>query len=127
MGLTHNPHALNRWMLAGPEQARLIHDFEELFIPSNADFDFRHHEEREREAPQRRFQEQIHDLQSTIQNEFSNPFMDKCPELVILDTRYCADDTVIKTIQDIKCIGQKQYEKFKEEVFVKREKMYMIK
>ena len=103
-------------MLAGPEH---------LFIPSNADFDFRHHEERE--ASQRRFLEQINDLQSTIQNEFRNRFMDKCPELVILDTRYCADDTVIKTIQDIKCIGQKQYEKFKEEVFVKREKMYMIK
>ena len=120
VGLTQNPHAFNRWMLAGPEQARLIHDFEESFIPSNADFDFRHHEEGE--ASQRRFLEQINDLQLTIENEFGNPFEDKCPELVILDTRCCADDTVIKTIQDIKCIGQQQYETFKEEVLIKREK-----
>ena len=78
VGLTQNPLAFNRWMLAGPEQARLINNFEELLKPSNVEFDSRHHEEGE--ASQTRFLTQINDLNLTIQNEFGNPFKDECPE-----------------------------------------------
>ena len=39
VGLTENPYAFRRWMIAGPEQARLLLEFESQFLdledPSN--------------------------------------------------------------------------------------------
>ncbi len=32
VGLTQNPSAFRKWLLAGPEQARLIHEFEQQFL-----------------------------------------------------------------------------------------------
>jgi len=32
VGLTENPKAFRRWMIAGPEQARLLTEFEDRFL-----------------------------------------------------------------------------------------------
>ena len=42
IGLTENSVALQRWMVAGPQMARLITEFESTFLP---DLNYRHHEE----------------------------------------------------------------------------------
>jgi len=34
VGLTENPKAFKRWMVAGPEQARLLIEFEDQFMPA---------------------------------------------------------------------------------------------
>ena len=44
VGLTENPSAFRKWMIAGPEQARLLKDFEQEFIPNVANKQL-HHEE----------------------------------------------------------------------------------
>ena len=44
VGLTENPSAFRKWMIAGPEQARLLKEFErELSMEENNEY--HHHEE----------------------------------------------------------------------------------
>ena len=45
VGLTENLAALQRWMVSGPEMARLIGDFE-VSTKKRKKTDFRHHEQR---------------------------------------------------------------------------------
>ncbi len=45
VGLTKNPSAFRRWMMAGPEQPRLLQEFESQFM-DNANHNFLQHEER---------------------------------------------------------------------------------
>ena len=44
VGLTESPAALRRWMVSGPEMARLINDFEASVHHSKDMVDMRHHE-----------------------------------------------------------------------------------
>ena len=44
VGLTENPAALRRWMVTGPEMARLIGEFE-VSTMKKKKTDFRHHEQ----------------------------------------------------------------------------------
>lgn len=44
VGLTENPSAFRKWMVAGPEQARLLQEFEKEFIPEVVNQQ-KHHEE----------------------------------------------------------------------------------
>ena len=35
VGLTENPTAFRKWMVAGPEQARIIQEFEDTYMTAN--------------------------------------------------------------------------------------------
>ena len=61
------------------------------------------------------------DLIDTI-NKFGNPFLDDCPELIILNSHDCADDSVVATVRSIATIGLTQYKQYCEEVLISREK-----
>ena len=41
---------------------------------------------------------------------FGNTFEDDCPELLILNSRECADESVIETVRSIEALGTSQYE-----------------
>ena len=95
VGLTENPTAFRRWMLAGSEIARLITQFEEenfsnddAQIPSN----FRNHEQGL--STQITFQKQVNSFSETIRS-MGNPFLDDFSELVSLNNRNCMDESVI--------------------------------
>ena len=45
VGLTEDPHALERWMVAGPEISRLIHEFENNFHSLESQTSNKHHEQ----------------------------------------------------------------------------------
>ena len=45
VGLTQNPAALRRWMVSGPEMARLIEEFQASMEKPEEKTDFRHHEQ----------------------------------------------------------------------------------
>ena len=49
-----------------------------------------------------------------------NPFEDDCPELLALDSRNCASEDVVTTVQKIKNIGVTQYQKYINDVIVTR-------
>ena len=74
VGLTENPVAFRRWMLSGPEMARLLKQFEEECLPDydieNPD-NFLHHEQGL--ASQKTFQRQVDGLCDTIRR-MGNPF-----------------------------------------------------
>ena len=116
VGLTENPTALNRWMVCGSEISQLINQFESEFSVQETHL---HHEERI--ATQKAFKKQMKDLIDTI-NKFGNPFLDDCPELIILTSRDCADDSVVATVRSIATIGLTQYKQYCEEVLISREK-----
>ena len=52
--------------------------------------------------------------------EFGNPFLETGSELIILNSRVCADSKVVSSIRTLESLGTSQYLAFKEDVFVKR-------
>ena len=85
IGLTENPTAFRRWMLSGPEMARLQKEFENEYLPyadSDHPRNFQNHEQGF--SAQIIFQEQVNNLIDTIR-KMGNPFSDDFPELVKLD------------------------------------------
>ena len=105
VGLTENPSAFRKWMIAGPEQARLLKEFErELSMEENNEY--HHHEEGF--CTQKTFREQTLSLVETI-NEMRNPFLDDTPELLMLDTQNVVNESVVSTVRTVEAIGRDQY------------------
>ena len=96
VGLTENPSAFRRWMIAGPEQARLLTEFEVQFVCSDEETNLPHHEQNQ----------SVQDLfHKHVQADMGNPFLEKCPELLTLHTRHCASDSVVQTVRTIKDVA----------------------
>ena len=90
-----------RWMLTGPETARLIIQFEEQYLHDNDPENPRNFQNHETgQASQRTFQRQVNKLTSVIRS-MGNPFLDDFPELVRLDSRDCMDAEVAKTVMTL--------------------------
>ena len=73
-------------MICGPEIAKLYDEFESDFHVG--DVHLRHEEGL---ASQRTFKKQTQSLIDTV-TEFGNPFLDDYPELLILNSRDCAEE-----------------------------------
>ena len=84
IGMTENPATLRRWIVAGPEQARLLKEFESQ-LSNSEDAHKLHHEQCL--SVQELFKKNVIDLCGTISN-MGNPFLDDCPELLFLNTRH---------------------------------------
>ena len=112
IGLTENPAAFKRWMLSGPELARLQRKFEkDYFSHANSDNlkNFENHEEGL--ATQKAFQKQVISLLKTFER-MGNPFLDDFPELVTLDNRNCVDESVALAMYTLENTGIKQYQDY---------------
>ena len=116
VGLTENPSAFKKWMIAGPEQARLLKEFEQEYI-SEEDKKQQHHEEGL--STQKIFKGQALTLVTTISG-MSNPFLDDTPELLTLDTRNVIDGSVVNTVRTVESVGRDQYNKYHKTVIVDR-------
>ncbi len=81
IGLTENARALHRWMVAGPEIARVVDEFEQSSV---TDPDTTHHDQ----VPsiQNTFQKNVRALCLAIE-ESGNPFMEDSNDLYVLDTK----------------------------------------
>ena len=105
--------AFRRWMLSGPEMARLLKQFEEECLPDydieNPD-NFLHHEQG-LASQKKTFQRQVDGLCDTIRR-MGNPFLDDFPDLVTLDSRNCADESVVAALHTLVDTGKKQYQDF---------------
>ena len=114
VGLTENPAALRRWMVSGPEMARLIGEFEVSTKKRNKT-DFRHHEQRKH--AQMTFGRDITSLTDVIK-EIGNPFAENSKDLLVLDSRDLTVPAVIDTLRQIKSLGQEQYDTYVNERLV---------
>ena len=84
--LTENPAALKRWVVAGPEQARILTEFEKRY--HSLDQAGQNHEQGY--STQEMFRKQVINMCDAIET-MGNPFMDTSHELVTLDTHDCVD------------------------------------
>ena len=117
VGLTENPIAFRRWMVAGPEQARLLTEFESQFMEDGDTNWCKQHEQGL--SSQELFKKHANSLYETMKN-MGNPFRDNYPELLTLDSRVCGTDDVIATVRTIKNVGTMQYQKYVTDVIVNR-------
>ena len=101
IGFTENPSAFRKWVIAGPEQAQVIVEFEKQYLREIQDIHL-HHEEGL--AAQKTFKRQVLDLVQAV-NEFGNPFLEDSPELLTLDTRNVMDESVIETVCTVQSLG----------------------
>lgn len=86
VGLTENPSALRRWMVSGPEMARLIGEFESSIMEQ--DNDCSHHEQKKH--TQIAFARNVKALSGAME-EMGNPFTEDSSDLLVLDSRNIAD------------------------------------
>lgn len=118
IGLTSNPAAMRRWMVAGPEVARIISEFEQSAMKTRSSNNY-HHDQHH--AVQVEFHKDVKSLVQVME-EMGNPFLERGNDLIVLDTRDIIDScAVVKTIQDIESLGVELYEKYAAERLVRCE------
>jgi len=116
IGLTEDPTALRRWMLAGPEVSRIIKDFENQMDPKDNEVDL-HHEQTK--ATQDIFAQNVRSLSTTME-DMGNPYMEESKDLLVLDSRDIVDPSVTQTIQQIGAIGKEQYDAYVQDRLIDR-------
>ena len=98
IGLTNNPGALRRWMVAGPEVARMVTEFESYAADSNnGDITNSHHEQHP--GVQASF---LKDVKSLIV-----VFID----LLVLDKKDIMNISVGETVRKAEALGEEPYKK----------------
>jgi len=119
VGLTDNPTALRRWMMAGPEIARLIGEFEDEPDFRNTSPDTRHHDQSA--SVQSTF---VKDVQSmvNVMEDFGNPFQEESPDLLVLDTKEITPPAAIDALRRAHEVGQLHFDNFVRERLVERTK-----
>ena len=99
-------------MIAGPEVARLINEFEVSSESSHSKQvkgpDLLHHEQVS--YIQKAFAKQVTSLVDVFL-EFGNPFGEETGDLLVLDTRDVMNEDVTNTVRNIKQIGQDGFHK----------------
>ena len=117
VGLTEKPVAFRRWMLSGPEIARLLKQFEEECLPDydikNPD-NFLHHEQGLVSQKTLRYHQTNGEI---IQEGISfrsvlGPYKFLYCVMVTLGSRNCADESVVAALHTLVDTGKKQYQDF---------------
>lgn len=109
IGLTDNPAASLRWMVAGNERARLITEFE-------------NHDRRLQVQSEKQHQEQTKEMQTFLNkdvtalvdviDDMGNLFLEESGDLLVLESKNLADVSVIRTVRTVEKLGQTQYVSF---------------
>ncbi|KAG1692631.1 Lysosome membrane protein 2 [Nymphon striatum] len=120
VGLTDNPSALRRWMVAGPEVVRVIEEFQDVGQHCRQKkADTRHHDQTP--SVQTSFVKDVRSLVDVIE-EMGNSFEEESQDVVKLDTKEIAGPAAVETVMNAKRIGQEQFEAFTKECLFDRTK-----
>ncbi len=114
IGITENESALQRWMIPGPEIARVI---SEISMNSKSKSKHCHHEQIP--SIQSRFATNVRNVVDVF-NDMGNPFTETSTDLLALDTKIIMADEVIQSVKTAEDLGKKQYKAFIEERMVHR-------
>ena len=112
IGLTERSNALLRWMVSGPEIARVLAEFE-LASGNDVDPDVLHHHELN-QSHERRFVKHVTSLVAAFE-ELGNPFLEDSIKLFAIDTKNVASEDVIKTVETIEQLGKLQFNTYFQE------------
>ena len=112
IGLTGTPGALRRWMVAGPEIARITAEFEDQVRRQKDDgSDAGHHHHDQQPAVQVAFLKDIKAL-VTVFEEMRNPFLERSQDLLVIDTKDIMDAQVAESVRRIETLGEEQYTEY---------------
>ena len=111
VGLTESPQALERWMVAGPEIARVLLEFEASFSTPSDSTTGKHHEQNRR--TQQTFAKDVLSLLATFE-DMGNAILEDSGEMLTLDTKVVMDKDAIRTLNAVEEIGQRQFSEFAE-------------
>ena len=100
-------------MIAGPEIARVVHEFEGSVRDTSKSVN-RHHEQNP--ASQKSFKTNILALVSAYE-EFGNPFKEDSEYLIALDSREIMEEKVVESVKRAHAVGINQYKCFVKERF----------
>ena len=121
VGLLQNPKALLRWMVAGPELARVIEEFEvnclDRGIGKTTGTNLKHHEHTA--SAQVKFANEVSALVQVVE-DMGNPFMEESDDLLVLDSRDVADPAIVQTVRILEKTGQDQYDKYMADRVIER-------
>ena len=107
IGLTEDPAALRRWMVADPEVSRLLAAYEAMSGTIDTRIDSRHHEATV--GAQTAFFENVKTM-TTVLQDMGNPFQDESSDLLSLDTKNIADPSLAKLVATRHERGLQQFE-----------------
>ena len=107
IGLTEDPSALRRWMVAGPEVSRLVAGYEAMSGMKDATYSSRQHEQTL--SAQKSFFENVKSL-SAVMQEMGNPFHEESADLLVLDTKNIADPSRSEMVATHHQRGKEQFQ-----------------
>ena len=103
---------LLKWMVSGPEVARIVNEFEQS-LPfnktKNDKTEKKHHEQTK--SMQQRFAKHVLNLLAAFE-QAGNPFLEDAQDLIALDTRNIANRNAIKNLKEAENIGENQFKLF---------------
>ena len=127
IGLTENSAQLLKWMVSGPELARLINEFQDnIDIVKGRELEFqenRHHEQTQ--STQNNCKKQVKELCEVIE-EMGNPFKEESSDLLTLDSQDIVDNSINATVRNIVTIGKEQFDVFLNDRIVERKTSLFI-
>jgi hypothetical protein len=118
IGITENETALRRWMVAGPETARVI---SEVHNQHSGARNSPHHEQIP--SAQSRFATHVQSMVKAF-NELGNPFTETSSDLLALDTKLIMADQVVEGIRTASVLGKQLHEEFVEQRLEKMTKPF---
>ena len=98
IGLTEDPGALRRWMVAGPHLSIVITEYERTIDNSQAGTNQTHHEHNT--TQQQAFADYVRSLVA-VMDELGNPFLDQTKELVTIDSQNVMPHNVVESLEQI--------------------------
>ena len=119
VGLLDNPSALQRWMVAGPEVARVIGEFEMAQAHHDTKAQTLHHDQTE--SIQKSFDKDVRSLVSVFE-ELGNPFLEETTDILVIDTKEIASSSVAHSVQNVQKVGKEALESFVQERLIERKK-----
>ena len=117
VGLTDCPSALQRWMVAGPEVAAVIEDFEDAHQLMDRLDEVLHYDQRAR--VHNAFRNHVCSFVNVME-ELGNPFEVDNEELLVLDSKEIADPSAVDAVKKAQKIGQQQFQIFTKECLVEK-------
>lgn len=118
IGLTEDPGALRRWMVAGPHLAKIIGEYESNVDNSHVDTNSKHHEQST--TQQKAFANDVRSLVA-VMAEFGNPFLDRTKDLLTIDSQDIMPQRVVESLENIHSLGESKYLTFIEERLLKND------
>ncbi len=104
-------------LVAGPEVARVINEFENAGLHWNEREDVHHRDQTA--SVQTTFAKHVRSLVAVIE-ELGNPFEEESQDLIVLDTKEIADAAVVETVRNAK---KQQFATFTKECIKDRTKL----